>query len=89
MKIRDEFFLKNENGQKIIKSSKKTPDNYIVLGNTAALLFELTKEKDCSRNEMFEYILKNSDISTVLALNDLDIFIKLMKENDMFEQEKN
>ncbi|MBO4468727.1 MAG: hypothetical protein J5766_05440 [Clostridia bacterium] len=88
MKIKDEFFLKNENGQNIVKSRDGNVANFIVLGNTATLLFELTKERDCSKNEMLDYILNNTDVSTVLALSDLNVFIKLMKENDIFEQEE-
>ena len=38
--------------------------------------------------EMLDYILNNTDVSTVLALSDLNVFIKLMKENDIFEQEE-
>lgn len=85
MKIKDEYYIKCENGQNIVKSRTKNIDNVIILGNTAALLFGLLKEKDCSQDEMFEYILQNTDISTVLALNDLNVFIKLMKENDIIE----
>ena len=85
MKIKDEFFIKSENGQNIVKNKTKNIDNVIVLGNTATMLFGLLKEKDCSQDEMLEFILQNTDISTVLALNDLNVFIKLMKENDIFE----
>lgn len=85
MKIKEEYYIKSENGQNILASRLKNTDNVIILGNTATMLFGLTKEKDCSENEMLDYLLKSTDISTVLALNDLNIFIKLMKENDVFE----
>lgn len=85
MKIKEEYHIKSENGQNIIACDNKNPENVIVLGNTATLLFHFAKEKDRSETEMLEYLLENTDISTVLALNDLNVFIKLMKENDIFE----
>ena len=85
LKIREEFYLTHENGQNIVESSLDNFNNSIILGNTAAMLFEYAKTKDLSRNDMLTFLLENTDISTVLALNDLNIFIKLMKENDIFE----
>lgn len=85
MKIKDEYFIKSENGQNLVKNKLRNIENVIVLGNTATLLFGLLKEKDCSQDEMLEFILRNTEISTVLALNDLNVFIELMKENDVFE----
>ena len=85
MKIKDEFYLIKENGQNIVESRLKNLNNSIILGKTAALLFEYTKTGNRSENDMLDFILENTDVSTVLALNDLNIFIKLMKENDIFE----
>ncbi|MCQ2451087.1 MAG: hypothetical protein MJ080_03830 [Clostridia bacterium] len=85
MKIKEKFDLSSENGQYTVVSSDKSFNTYIVLGTIAALLFRKAKEKDCSKEELLTLILKKSDISTVLALSELNSFIKTMKENDIFE----
>jgi len=85
MKVKKEFRLSQKDGENIIVSDDNSFTDVIVLNREAAFIFNLLKEKDCSKGEMFNALIDNFDISVVLALSDVDIFIKLMKENDIIE----
>ncbi len=58
----------------------------ITLSKFGAFLIEQTSKKDASHTEMLELLLENFEISTVLALSEIDTFIKKMKENGLFEE---
>lgn len=88
MRIREGFELVKRDGQNVVvakKGSGERTDNHIVLSETAAFLWNLLKEKDTTKAQMLEGLLKNFNISTVLALGDIDIFIRTMKENGIIE----
>ncbi len=78
----------NRSGQNVIVSKNKNsyePDNSIVLTDTAVFLWNLLKEKDITKTEMLNELISNFDISTVLALGDIDVFVRTMKENGIIE----
>ena len=52
---------------------------------TTSFLWNLLSENDVTKAEMLEGLLNNFNISTVLALGDIDIFIRTMKENGIIE----
>ena len=88
MRIKEGFELVNRNGQNIVtakKGSGAKTENYIVLTETAAFLWKLLSENDVTKSQMLNALLENFNISTVLALGDIDIFIRTMKENDIIE----
>ena len=88
MKIKEGFEVVNRSGQNIIVSkstSKDAPINSIVLTDTAVFLWNLLKEKDVTKTEMLNALIENFDISTVLALGDIDVFVRTMKENEIIE----
>ena len=88
MKIKNGFELVNRDGQNVVvakKGSGATTDNYIVLTDTASFLWRLLSENDVSKAQMLDALLDNFNISTVLALGDIDIFIRTMKENGIIE----
>ncbi len=88
MRIKDGFELVNRNGQNVVtakKGSSVSADNYIVLTETAAFLWKLLSENDVTKTKMLEELLANFNISTVLALGDIDTFIRTMKENGIIE----
>lgn len=89
MKIKQEFSLKNKNGQSIIVCDKNINRNFnsaIMLTDTSAYLWNLLKTNNTTKEEMLTGLLENFDISTVLALNNIDIFIKTLKENGILEE---
>ncbi len=85
MRIKDGFSLKNYEGQYTVVADSGELENTIVLTETALFLWNLLKEKDVSKTEMLNALLSNFDISTVLALGDIDVFIRTMKENGIAE----
>lgn len=89
MKIKEGFTLKKENGQLIIICDKTLYPSFtsvIVLTETSALLWDLLKYKNATKEEMLNALLEKFDISTVLALNNIDVFIRTLKENGILEQ---
>ena len=88
LKIKSGFELVNKQGQHFIvskNSQSKQPDNAIVLNDTAVFLWNLLKEKEVTKAEMLNAVIENFDISTVLALGDIDVFVRTMKENGIIE----
>ncbi len=51
-----------------------------------AFLWKKLVERELSNAELLELLLDNFEISTVLALGEIDIFIKTLKENGIFEE---
>lgn len=85
MRIKDGFSLKNFEGQYTVVSDNGELENTIVLTDTALFLWNLLKEKNASKTEMLNALLSNFDISTVLALGNIDVFLRTMKENGIIE----
>ena len=88
MKLKNGFILKRENGQNFIVCTDKNChfNSSIMLDTTNAFLFEKLLEKERSKEELFNLILQNFDVSTVLALNNIDMFIRILKENGVIEE---
>lgn len=57
-----------------------------VLSDTIEFLWNLLKEKEATKTEMLEALISQFDISTVLALGNIDIFVRTLKENDIIEE---
>ena len=85
VRIKDGFSLKNFEGQYTVVSDNGELENTIVLTDTSLFLWNLLKEKNASKTEMFNALLSNFDISTVLALGNIDVFLRTMKENGIIE----
>ncbi len=85
MRIKDGFSLKNFEGQYTVVSDNGDLENTIVLTDTALFLWNLLKEKNASKSEMLNALLSNFDISTVLALGNIDVFLRTMKDNGIIE----
>lgn len=85
MRIKDGFSLKNFEGQYTVVSDNGELENTIVLTDTSLFLWNLLKEKNASKTEMLNALLSNFDNSTVLALGNIDVFLRTMKENGITE----
>ena len=79
--------LKNVSGQNIItvSDSQYQLDNTITLSETAAFLWNCLAEGEKSKEQLLNLLLDAYDISTVLALNDIDIFVKTLLQNGIIE----
>lgn len=89
MRIKDGFELKNIHGEYIVISKEKStlmPHNSIILTDTAVFLWNLLKNQDVTKAEMLNALIENFDISTVLALGNIDVFVRTMRENGIIEE---
>ena len=89
LRIKDGYDIKNLEGQATVVVS--LPDvqpleNTIFLTDTAVFLWNMLKTKDTAKTEMLNALLDNFDISTVLALGNIDQFLRTMKENGIIEE---
>lgn len=88
MKIKSDFFLKEIDGNFVVTAkgeATKTFSSSIVLQKTAVFLWELLKEQDLTKEQLVNALLQEFEISTVLALSDVDSFFKILKENGILE----
>ena len=88
MKLKDGFYLESKDGQNIVKSldSLSRMENFITLNRSAAFLFKCLEDGCKTKEELFNSLINEMQISTVLALNDIDIFVRTMKENGIIEE---
>lgn len=89
MRIKEGFELKNIHGRNIIIYSGESIKDFtrsIALSSTSAFLWDKLKEGEKTKEELLNLLLKSFDISTVLALNDIDIFIKTLKKDGIIEE---
>ncbi len=89
MRIKDGFKLVNMQGQNtvVLNNGKSVSfNNTIVLTDTAAFLWKMLENGNPTKKEMLNALLRNFDISTVLALSDIDIFLRTMRENGILEE---
>ena len=89
MKIKKGYKLKQMSGQYTVVANRriiKSFNNLIVLNESAVFLWNLLSERNVTKQEMLEALLENFDISTVLALGNIDVFVRTMKENGIIEE---
>ncbi len=87
MKIKEFYSLKCIDGQNIIVSNNKNykMNTSIVLSEISSYLFDLLKENDMNEEEMLYKLLENFEVSSVLALRDINVFVKELKRFDILE----
>ena len=85
MHIKDGFTVKNLQGQMTVVAEKGI-DNTIVLTETALFLWKMLENGNPTKSEMLNALLDNFEISTVLALGDIDVFLRTMSENGIIEE---
>lgn len=81
MRIKSNYSIEKSNNTYIIQPINKE----ISLNKIGLFLWEKIKEKDLSNSELLNLLLERFEISTVLALGEIDSFIKTMKENGILE----
>ena len=88
MKIKDSFDIKNISGENIVVCSDKSANfnKLIKLNSTADFLWRELKEGEKTAEQLFTALTDNFSISSVLALNEIDIFLKILKENGILTE---
>lgn len=88
LRIKEGFELKKINDGYVVMNNGVNKGEFngsIVLTETAVFLWNLLKERDVTKTEMLNALIENFDISTVLALGNIDVFVKTMKEYEIIE----
>ncbi len=89
MRIKADYEIENSSGQCIIKY-KGTPTKAqlasIVSSDITVFLWNKLKENNMSKTEMLDALISEFDVSTVLALGNIDIFVRVLKENGIIEE---
>lgn len=82
MRINEGFSLIRKDGQNVIvaKDGNAALDAAITLSETSAFLWGLCQNNDVTKQDMLNALLNNFEMSTVLALNNIDVFVKTMRE---------
>lgn len=89
MKIKEGFSLKKENDIAIVICDKNINRNFnanIQLTDISTFLWNLLASGDKTKEQMLNALLGQFDISAVLALNNIDVFIRTLKENGIIEE---
>lgn len=85
MKIKCGYTLTN-NGDTYTLCQNSKAIKRLHISHIGAFLMEKTADANLTNAQMLELLLDNFEISTVLALGEIDTFIKLMKENGLVEE---
>jgi len=81
LKINDKFKIEKVNGHSVIVDSISGKICGAADFNEIKMfLWELSKGREVTKTQMLDETLDRFDISTVLALGEIDYFIKKMKE---------
>jgi len=85
MKLKNGYKLIPHNDEFLVCFKDEQPLNTVRLSKIGAFLWEKVSENDITSAQMLDLLLQEFEISTVLALGEIDSFIKRMKENGIFE----
>ncbi len=85
MKLKNGYKLIPHNEEFLVCFKDEKPLQTLRLSKIGAFLWDKVSEKDISSAQLLDLLLDEFEISTVLALGEIDTFIKSMKENEIFE----
>ena len=84
MRIKEGFELINRDGQHWV-TALGNPSKDFAVSEYSAFLWNLLKKKEVTKSQMLDSLLSEFDISTVLALGEIDNFLRMMRENEVIE----
>ena len=84
LRIKSGFDIINVDGHYVIKGENSL-NQTIILDEISLFLWNNLKDKDFSKNEMLDLLLKAFEISTVFALGEIDKFVRFLRENEIIE----
>ena len=87
MKIRDGYLLRSVAGKNIVVSigSDVEFNGMLTLNDTGVFFWNLL-QKDTTKEEMLDAVLKEYDVSSDIALQDIENFIKKLEESGILEK---
>lgn len=86
MKIRDGYLMRNVAGKNIVVSigSEVEFNGMLTLNDTGVFFWNLL-QKETTKEEMLEAVLKEYDVSSDIALQDIESFIHKLEETKLLE----
>jgi hypothetical protein len=84
LRIKSGFDIVNVDGHYVIKGEKSL-NQTIILDEISLFLWNNLKDREFTKNEMLELLLNKFEISTVLALGEIDKFVRILRENEIIE----
>lgn len=79
MKIKSGYDILQKDGQYVVQGPNIKAE--ITLDEISLFLWNKLKDKEFSKNEVLDLLLEKFEISTVLALGEIDKFVRILKEN--------
>lgn len=79
MKVKGNFVFIDQDLS--IVNSDNNEEKIYLSNERAAFLWNYISKKEATKEELLHALLDNFDISTVLALNDIDVFLKQLNES--------
>lgn len=86
MRIKNGFIIENTGEHYSVKSVSGNIQSGIFLSDIDLFLWRMLEKGDASKTDMLDALLEEFDISTVLALGNIDTFLKIMKEHGIIEE---
>lgn len=88
MKIKECFDIKNVAGENIVVCTDPSLhfNKLIKLNNSAAFLWRELKSGEKTNEQLFNFLADFFNISSVLALNEIDVFLRILRENGILEE---
>lgn len=87
MKIKNGYKLKTISGRHTVIADEKNVKDFnsvIVLNEIAVFLWNLMNN-ETTKDEMVDKLIRELNLSKLLALSNVEIFVKTLKENDIIE----
>ena len=87
MKIKKGYKLKTISGRHTVVADGKSVKDFnrvIVLNEIAVFLWNLMN-KETTKDEMVDKLINELNLSKLLALSNVEIFVKTLRENDIIE----
>lgn len=84
MRIKEGFELINRDGQNWV-TAVGNPSKDFAVSEYSAFLWKILEKKEVTKSQMLDSLLSEFDISTVLALGEIDNFLRMMRENEVIE----
>lgn len=89
MKLKDNYELSRKESQWVVTlNGEATGINFDSMSfeDTTEVLWNLLKERNVTKADMLDALINRFDISTVLALGNIDVFVRILKENGIIEE---
>lgn len=89
MKIKKGYKLKLISGDYTVVADRriiKSFNSLIILNQSAVFLWEMLSEGNPTKEEMLQKLTESFNMSKLLAVSNIEVFIKTMKKNGIIEE---